>query len=82
MQQNETVDILKDDLSQMETTVSASVQEPEEGLKEVFTFTDLSYSKNKLISFIRWIPEYADTAFGLHITAIRYPPTLSKNAIY
>ncbi|CDI86721.1 hypothtetical protein, conserved, putative [Eimeria praecox] len=58
LQHNETVDILKDSLSHMETFVGSAVQmETEEVLKEAFTFTDLSYSKNKLISFIQWIPE-------------------------
>ncbi|CDJ49242.1 hypothtetical protein, conserved, putative [Eimeria brunetti] len=58
LQHNETIDILKDDLSAMKATARSTVQaESEEALKEVFTFTDLSYSKNKLISFVEWIPE-------------------------
>ncbi|CDJ36610.1 uncharacterized protein EMH_0091840 [Eimeria mitis] len=58
LQHNETVDILKNDMLHMEGAAGTALQlETEEGLKEAFTFTDLSHSKNKLISYIRWIPE-------------------------
>lgn len=59
LQHNETVDILKEDLQPVETLAAPKERpESEEVLKEAVTFSDISYSKNKLISFIQWVPEY------------------------
>lgn len=60
LQHNETLDILKDDfLLAQESLRSLEHPTTEEGLKEVVTFSDFLHTKNKLISSVQWVPEYA-----------------------
>lgn len=60
LQHNETVDILKEDFMLPEIPACPEEQATAgEELREAITFSDISHSKNKLISSIHWIPECA-----------------------
>lgn len=55
MQQNETIDIFTDDLSLLEDDVGFGMKS-ESNIKELRSFMDLEFSKNKALAAIDWHP--------------------------
>lgn len=57
LQQNETINVFGEDFATLGTEEFVTTQANGEGLKETMNFTDLTYSKAKLITCIQWVPE-------------------------
>ena len=53
---NETLDLFKDELKQFDSEEGSLGNRTESNLKELHSFTDLKYSKNRIISCIDWHP--------------------------
>ena len=56
LQQNETLDIFTDELSNLIEEDAALGLKSESNIKELRTFTDLEFSKNKTLAAIDWHP--------------------------
>ncbi|PHJ25781.1 wd g-beta repeat-containing protein [Cystoisospora suis] len=57
LQQNETINVFGEDFATLGTEEFVTTQANGEGLKEMMNFTDLTYSKAKLITCIQWVPD-------------------------
>ncbi|XP_026190880.1 uncharacterized protein LOC34617411 [Cyclospora cayetanensis] len=58
LQQNEAVDVLKEEYMPLEESGNAEEHvKVKDSIREAFTFSDLLHSKNKVISSVRWVPE-------------------------
>jgi hypothetical protein len=69
LQQNETVDLFKDEFRQLGEDDIALNNNSGNNIKELRTFADLKYSKNKALPAIDWHPRHVvqSGACGFHL---------------